>query len=458
MGHRSTVEAIVQKNIVTVSPQEPVAVAAQRMKQCNVGSLLVVDPQGRPCGIVTERDLVSRCLADAADPANLCVADVMSTDLAACNASASVNEANAAMIERRVRHMPVFDGPVCVGMISSRDIMSHHLRTSAAMRQSAEQTARFIKRLKSLELEFVMGEIEREVPPLFEAAGWMIHVGPQAGLPGGRTHRHQCDATFRDGAMLCECGGDARDDRSAGPGGRCVRLTLPYPRIDGDDAPCVGMLCMCGIPCEAGLEDVLEYKTSLLQEILTAAVQNSLLYEDARRHSRQDALTGLKTRLVLESRMDEEISRGQRHDRPLCLAVIDIDRFKSVNDDCGHAVGDALLRELAALLLACTRASDMCARYGGDEFVVLMPETDLDEAHACLERLRETVQQSLVTPVGRAITLSCGVAQWDCGAGENSHDLFRRADAALYRAKRAGRNRVAISCSQLQTSDLEAPG
>ncbi len=135
--------------------------------------------------------------------------------------------------------------------------------------------------------------------------------------------------------------------------------------------------------------------------------------------------------------------RAKRYRRPFSLFFIDIDRFKRVNDEFGHAVGDAALQEFAAVLSGSLRPADVPSRWGGEEFVVLLPETGPDEARRAAERVRETVERhSFGFSEGEGLTCSIGVSSYPSD-GEGARTLLGIADEALYEAKRRGRNRVA---------------
>ncbi|MCB9616311.1 MAG: GGDEF domain-containing protein [Sandaracinus sp.] len=158
------------------------------------------------------------------------------------------------------------------------------------------------------------------------------------------------------------------------------------------------------------------------------------------RLGRTDALTGLANRVVFFERLAAEVERAQRHTLPLSVLVIDVDHFKAVNDRHGHLAGDAALRALAARLAREGRASDLLARYGGEELTMVLPHTDTEGAKVVAERLRRAAHEIHVGE--RPLTVSIGVAQ---RRDSESHDaLLGRADDALYDAKRAGRDRVVV--------------
>jgi len=159
-----------------------------------------------------------------------------------------------------------------------------------------------------------------------------------------------------------------------------------------------------------------------------------------------DPLTGLFNRRYFETRIDEEIQRARRYDLDLALLVIDADNFKTFNDLLGHLVGDAVLRGMADLLRRSVRAFDVCTRFGGEEFAILMPGSNVEAAVASAERIRQRVQdhryESLGTSPRRQPTISVGVAV--LGPNEEVQDLLGRADRALYAAKGAGKNCVRV--------------
>ncbi len=159
----------------------------------------------------------------------------------------------------------------------------------------------------------------------------------------------------------------------------------------------------------------------------------------------RDALTGLFNRTHLEATLDREIQRAKRYRNPLSLLLMDLDHFKDVNDAHGHVVGDAVLMQLGELLLGCLRSHDLPCRYGGEEFVVVLPETGGAGALILAERCRATLAEHrfLVDGTEVALTVSVGVATLEREPTADS--LIRAADRALYIAKNNGRNQVAVA-------------
>lgn len=164
--------------------------------------------------------------------------------------------------------------------------------------------------------------------------------------------------------------------------------------------------------------------------------------EVAQEHAMTDALTGLLNRYGMRHILPRELSEARRYNRPLSCLMIDLDHFKAVNDLHGHAAGDAALQQVATVLTENVRGSDVVFRYGGEEFLVLLPETDLEGAMSLAEKIRSAAESRAFGDGKRifSLTLSAGVANlWD---NESGNDMIARADIALYQAKEQGRNRV----------------
>jgi diguanylate cyclase (GGDEF)-like protein len=158
--------------------------------------------------------------------------------------------------------------------------------------------------------------------------------------------------------------------------------------------------------------------------------------------SRRDALTGLPNRRAFEEDLAREAARAARTGAPLAVVVLDVDRFKAVNDAHGHAAGDAVLRAVAARAGAAVRAGDVLARVGGEEFAILLAGTDLARAVEAAERIRRALAAAPVEAAGRALRVTASFGCAALGAGEAPQALVARADARLYEAKRDGRDRV----------------
>ena len=180
---------------------------------------------------------------------------------------------------------------------------------------------------------------------------------------------------------------------------------------------------------------------ALLQD-MAALVVNEL---ELRKRLGTDALTGLYTRRFMDEMGHREIIRARREGTPLTAAFIDADKFKSINDTYGHPAGDAVLRAIGPACKRALRGTDLLGRYGGEELVLLLPNTDLEQAAPVLERMRcEIADMQIPELKGRQVTASFGAAELYDG-DQTIADLLARADHAVYRAKEAGRNRVELA-------------
>jgi diguanylate cyclase (GGDEF)-like protein len=185
--------------------------------------------------------------------------------------------------------------------------------------------------------------------------------------------------------------------------------------------------------------------------ILTARVQRlhgalhkaGLRIRDIEEHARRDPLTGCYNRRYLVAALEEQKRLADIHGTPLCLAVLDLDHFKKINDEVGHLAGDEVLRTFAKVATNSIRSSDVFGRYGGEEFLIVLPETSLLAALNTAERIREQVEHHEWSgALSGMVTVSIGLTQYI--AGESVLDLFSRTDTAMYLAKRGGRNQVVV--------------
>lgn len=186
--------------------------------------------------------------------------------------------------------------------------------------------------------------------------------------------------------------------------------------------------------------------TQLQQQLADAQAQNERLSQElqhARTLSLTDELTGLPNRRAFLQRIEEEIGRVKRHPSPLTLAIIDIDHFKQINDVYGHAIGDVVLRAYASCIQSAFRRHDHVARFGGEEFVVLLPNTTIEGAIKALTKIHTGIASHAVQTASGTLSLptfSAGVASYR--AEQSVAEFIERADRALYRAKQSGRNRI----------------
>jgi diguanylate cyclase (GGDEF)-like protein len=230
------------------------------------------------------------------------------------------------------------------------------------------------------------------------------------------------------GAVLIALGGDREDAK------------LEFPLVAGRDT--FGTLVLYG---EAFTSDQRESAGWLVGHAVIA-LSNAQLHRTVEQQALVDSLTGLANRRLCSAALEKELARAQRFEEPLTLVLADIDDFKLINDRWGHPTGDEVLKDFAELLSDSVREIDLAGRWGGEEFVLLLPGTDLEGGRQLAERIREALgSQRLVAPDGEEIDVSAsfGVASFPAVAGQNQ--LVAAADAALYEAKRLGKDRVVVS-------------
>ena len=194
-------------------------------------------------------------------------------------------------------------------------------------------------------------------------------------------------------------------------------------------------------PFEAGEIRALEEMTIDLAHPL----DNALRYREAREAATRDPLTGAGNRGHLERTLQREMSLVRRHGGALSLLMIDMDHFKRINDRFGHSIGDRSLVAVADCAAGCVRDSDALFRYGGEEFCVLLPRTGTHGAWRLAERMREAIGTLRIPVGGETIRLSASLGVASLAPGEGAAELLRKADVALYRSKRSGRNTVSAA-------------
>jgi len=206
--------------------------------------------------------------------------------------------------------------------------------------------------------------------------------------------------------------------------------------------PAGSELFLCGIP-QGGLQAVLVMVLVAFFTTLHAQmIENEALFRRAEHRANHDELTGLLNRRTFSQHFPGIVRRAGEKGTQMSLMLIDFDDFKSINDHYGHSVGDQLLGQVATLFESGLRVDDLLYRWGGDEFAVIMRDTDIDTASRVAERLRQKVEK-FQFGIDRAITISVGVAS--LRAGESHKELFRRADQAMLTGKQGGHNQVELA-------------
>jgi diguanylate cyclase (GGDEF)-like protein/PAS domain S-box-containing protein len=200
----------------------------------------------------------------------------------------------------------------------------------------------------------------------------------------------------------------------------------------------------------------LSFKTTFAEQV-GLSIANIRLREALRAQSVKDPLTGLYNRRYLQEMLEREIRRAARAEQPLGILMLDLDHFKKFNDTYGHEAGDTILREVGAFLIKSIRAEDTVCRFGGEEFVIVLPTASAEASHSRAERIRAKLRELTVLHQGLSmgkITVSIGVAALPAN-GTSAAELLAAADAALYRAKRAGRDQAVVA-EPLATTEMAA--
>jgi diguanylate cyclase (GGDEF)-like protein len=459
--------------IITIPQSETIIAAASKMHTNKVGCLIVHDEKGELVGLVTERDVANRVGASPGDIQNVTVAEIMTARVVSCPVGTSTSKAREIMAANRIRHLPIVDNGTVVGILSVRDLIG---RQRLEDRAAAEEVAMLSNCLKSIDINEAANIVTEEVPKLFLADNCVLCLYSDTSATSDpellSVNRCRCPREHLEGPADTDWVSEKSEYYCRSVPDECQILGAQSPRLvipltisglkeptSGKSKRLSGYLCMCGLaPAITENRELSSYKARLTKEILTSHLTNASLYQQARLTSLTDALTGVGSRKHLEDELQAEYSRAKRYGRPFSIGIIDLDNFKTINDVLGHATGDDALKQLAACLQSQKRVPDVLARYGGDEFVMLMPETGADDAFKSLERARAQVQQ-IKPGGGLSVTISCGVAQSLPDDDDSPSEVMRRADLALYEAKTAGRNCVKIwdaaMSERLSSSDIE---
>jgi len=435
----------VMNRLVWTIPREKTVIDASREMTEKVVSFLVVCEDGRPVGVLTERD-VARLAAERRDVASLAVGEVMSSPVVTVTNETPAIEAAEIMKQKEIRRLVVVgkDGRA-VGVTTQRDMIrgleGRYIDTlRQIISEQGKELDRTIRELseKSLYLDSILrSSIDMGIVAT-DASLKIVYFNPVAELLLGRKSREVLGLNVRDVHVMegVEAGRleQALDlvrnrkrhafsfERQTREGKRYVQA-----RVYGiwGKSGAVGYLLM--------LQDVTDRRKA------EEAVRYMAYY---------DILTDLPNRALFNERLGLELARARRSGKPLALMLLDLDRFKEVNDTLGHAAGDDLLKAVAAQLKARLRESDTVARVGGDEFIFILPEVgDRQDAARIAEKILGELKGGFAV-AGRSLSMnfSLGVALHPAD-GEDAETLLRHADQAMYRAKDLGRtNRDSNVC------------
>lgn len=213
------------------------------------------------------------------------------------------------------------------------------------------------------------------------------------------------------------------------------------------------------VVAKSSIEELNTEEISYIEQLTqqsSITINRANAYAEILKYATSDALTGLNNRRQFEERLKQEVSNAKRQKHPLCAIMLDIDYFKKVNDNYGHYAGDVVLKKVASLIKSALREYDIPSRYGGEEFIILLPSTKVSDAFIVAERLRRTIEGTTIdvpTEKGDGIayslnvTISSGVYQYK--ETDTPQEFYQNADKALYEAKESGRNKVVINDGDL---------
>jgi diguanylate cyclase (GGDEF)-like protein len=454
--------------IITICEDESIAEAARKMCSNGVGCLIVTDKCERLAGIITERDIVRLAVANPLDLEKATVAEIMKKDVIWCSPDTEPYKARELMAANHIRHLPMVQDGKAVSIYSMRDVVTEQLTED---RIAAEQVAMLSACLKSTNLVEITNTVTHEVPRLFDARRCVLYF--QEDLSEKKA---MVPASYNDCTCPRQCLKDLFKDEKCPEGFRlctdppvggpliCQKEGASRPRLviqlkinesaaggsPGGSGSLRGFLCMCGLETSRAFnQPLLHYKAKLLKDILNAHLTNVAQYQNAKVALLTDTLTKVSSRRYFEDILDNECSRTDRYGRPFTVAIVDVDNFKKLNDTFGHVEGDSALKRLAECMKNQKRNSDTVARFGGDEFVAILPETKAQDAITMLERVQKKVREIKVGE-NSFVTVSCGVAQIMPGEIISGTELIRRADIALYKAKDDGRDCIRIWNENMQ--------
>jgi diguanylate cyclase (GGDEF)-like protein len=237
---------------------------------------------------------------------------------------------------------------------------------------------------------------------------------------------------------------DVSADKAYLPGFAETRSEMCLPLINMGDK--IGVLCLESASIGA-FQDADVQPLESVADIVATAIKNANFVEQTKALANVDGLTGVYNRRFFEQRIGEELERARRYDNTLAVIMVDIDHFKKLNDEFGHLLGDEVLKQVSSIFTAQLRKADIVCRYGGEEFVILVPETTGENALGVADKLRRMVESHPFPGVPRPVTISAGVSEYPA-SGKTRDEVVKAADNALYASKQGGRNRVSAGVSQ----------
>ncbi|HEY2345040.1 MAG TPA: diguanylate cyclase [Xanthomonadaceae bacterium] len=354
------------------------------------------------------------------------------------------------------------------GLADANEQLHTALAESRRLSESMQQLAHFGELLQSCrDVEEVRRGVQQTLPELLPGLGGRLALlNPSQNLLAVGVHWGMhgliAESVFQPDDCWALRRGQAYPLDGSKAGFVCAHVQWPNPDFPESRYVCIPMAAqgeIIGVLTVDGVRAIEPFERRLamaVSEQLALALANLRLQDTLRTQSIRDPLTGLFNRRYLDVSLGRELARATRHNLPLAVLMLDIDHFKRFNDSHGHEAGDALLAHFAEVLKRHTRSEDIACRYGGEEFTIVLHEADETTARQRAEQIRVATSEMSVAHRHvqlEHVTVSIGLALFP-GDGRTPEDLLRRADGALYAAKKAGRNRV-LSAAQADASTTE---
>lgn len=431
------VSTIMNRSIVTIPSGSPLRKALSLMAEHQM-SCIFIEQNRKPVGIITERDM-TRLVHEKESLDAITVDHVMSSPIRTISSDAPLHEAIRVMSSHRCRRLGVTDNDgVLAGLITQSDIISgvegrytESLREVVREKEEQLQKALRLSWEKSLYLDNIMRSSTDSAIIATDLDLQIKYFNPVAehllGQPAGEVVGQRLEDIHARHDIMPN-----RLNRALAAVKKRGEYNFSIERKDN------------GIPLsmECRVSGIWDHEQNLVGYVLMLRdiTERKRLEEQLRMAATIDKLTGIYNRQTLDDLLSREIARCRRYKTPLSIIMADIDHFKHVNDTYGHQVGDKVLHAVAETFRESIRLSDVLGRWGGEEFLIIAPQTAKTSAAPMAEKLRKAIERQSFYH-DEPLTVSLGVTEMK--EGDTLESLIRRADEALYHAKNLGRNRVA---------------